>query len=162
LNTVATRQVQAALAAGAAVIQGAPTGSGAGVHLTTDAWHTLTTTLAAGRHVVIWTHLGDLQATSGGNGRQVLRRLAGAVPEVLSTIPVSGLVIVGGDTAQAVLRALHATGLSLSGQVNVGVPYGRLVGGAYAGLAVATKAGGFGTDTTLRDGLDFMRRLASQ
>jgi uncharacterized protein YgbK (DUF1537 family) len=60
------------------------------------------------------------------------------------------------------LRALRASGLSLSGEIAAGVPYGRLVGGAFAGLPVATKAGGFGTDTALRDCLDFVQRWAAQ
>jgi uncharacterized protein YgbK (DUF1537 family) len=162
LSAVARRQVQAAMEAGVTVIPFASTGTITGAPLALDAWQTLTKTLAAGRHVVIWTHPGDVKPGSRQRGQQVLRAIAGIGQEVLSTTAVSGLVIVGGDTAQTVLRVLRASGLSLAGEIAAGIPYGRLVGGAYGGLAVATKAGGFGTDTALRDCLDFMQRWAVQ
>jgi uncharacterized protein YgbK (DUF1537 family) len=162
LSAVATRQVQAAMDAGVTVIPFALTGTGTSAQLALDASQTLTKTLAAGQHAVIWTHSGDGLPASRQRGQQVFRALAAVVQEMLSTTAVSGLVIVGGDTAQTVLRALRASGLSLSGEIAAGVPYGRLVGGAFAGLPVATKAGGFGTDTALRDCLDFVQRWAAQ
>jgi uncharacterized protein YgbK (DUF1537 family) len=162
LSAVATRQVQAAMDAGVTVIPFALTGTGTSAQLALDASQTLTKTLAAGQHAVIWTHSGDGLPASRQRGQQVFRALAAVVQKMLSTTAVSGLVIVGGDTAQTVLRALRASGLSLSGEIAAGVPYGRLVGGAFAGLPVATKAGGFGTDTALRDCLDFVQRWAAQ
>jgi uncharacterized protein YgbK (DUF1537 family) len=67
-------------------------------------------------------------------------------------------MLVGGDTAQTVLRALHASGLVLIGEVAPGVPYGRLLNGPFAGLPTATKAGGFGTDTAVEECLQFLQR----
>jgi uncharacterized protein YgbK (DUF1537 family) len=92
----------------------------------------------------------------------MLRTVAGIVRELLSTTAVSGLMIVGGDTAQSIFRALRVSGLVLEGEMAPGVPYGRLLDGPYAGLATATKAGGFGADTVLVDGLKFLQHGTRQ
>jgi uncharacterized protein YgbK (DUF1537 family) len=162
LSTVATRQVQAAMDAGVTVIPCAPTRGNTSASITTGVRRTAVQGLAAGRHVVIWTHPGAAASASGRGGRPVLRTLAHVVKDIMSTTAISGLAIVGGDTAQEVLRALRASGLILSGEIAAGMPYGRLLGGSFAGLPTATKAGGFGTDTALRDGLDFLQRWAAQ
>jgi uncharacterized protein YgbK (DUF1537 family) len=71
-------------------------------------------------------------------------------------------MIVGGDTAQAVFRALRASGLVLAGEVSPGVAYGRLLNGPFAGLLTATKAGGFGADTVIGECLTFLQQTAAQ
>jgi D-threonate/D-erythronate kinase len=162
LSTVATRQVQVASQSGAMVVpfSSAMTDTIAGE--TAGDWPALTHALAAGRSAVLWSHPGDLPATPRSTERRVLRSLAASVHQLLYTTPVSGLVVVGGDTAQAVLRALHASGLVLVGEVAPGVPHGRLLDGPFAGLPVATKAGGFGADTALVDGLKFLQSRTAQ
>jgi uncharacterized protein YgbK (DUF1537 family) len=92
----------------------------------------------------------------------VLRAVADRVRQLLSTTPVGGLMIVGGDTAQTVFRALHASGMVLAGEVSPGVPYGRLLNGPFAGLLTATKAGGFGADTVLEECLKFLQHGSAQ
>jgi uncharacterized protein YgbK (DUF1537 family) len=59
------------------------------------------------------------------------------------------LLVTGGETAIAVLGALGARGLSLAGELDPGVAVGTIVGGPFDGLAVVTKAGGFGDEETL-------------
>jgi uncharacterized protein YgbK (DUF1537 family) len=54
------------------------------------------------------------------------------------------VLLTGGETAIAALRALGASGLRLTGELESGVAVGALVGGPFDGLAVVTKAGGFG------------------
>ncbi len=54
------------------------------------------------------------------------------------------LLLTGGETAIAALRALGAGGLRLTGEIEPGVALGALVGGPFDGLALVTKAGGFG------------------
>lgn len=61
------------------------------------------------------------------------------------------LVLVGGDGAAQTLRALGATGIRVVDAAVEGVPVGTVVGGPHHGLAVATKAGGFGDHQTLID-----------
>ncbi|BDG60186.1 hypothetical protein caldi_12760 [Caldinitratiruptor microaerophilus] len=63
--------------------------------------------------------------------------------------PPGLLVVVGGETARAVLGALGATGVRLVGEALPGLPLGRLAGGPWEGLPVVTKAGGFGDPGTL-------------
>jgi uncharacterized protein YgbK (DUF1537 family) len=79
----------------------------------------------------------------------VADRMGELASRLVSTLRPAGLVLAGGDGALAVLTALSATGIRLSGEVADGVPLGYLTGGPNAGLPVATKAGGFGTDDIL-------------
>jgi D-threonate/D-erythronate kinase len=162
LSALATRQVQVASQAGVTVVHlpspAARPRPGEAAH----EWQSVVHTLAAGRSAVLWTNPGDLRPASRSAGQQVLRMVADIVRELLSTTPVSGLMIVGGDTAQSVLRALRVSGLVLVGEVAPGVPYGRLLDGPYAGLPTATKAGGFGADTVLVDCLKFLERATRQ
>lgn len=71
------------------------------------------------------------------------------------------LVLVGGDGAAATLSALGATGIRVVDAPVEGVPLGTVVGGAHDGLAVATKAGGFGATSTLIDVLVAVRSLGA-
>jgi uncharacterized protein YgbK (DUF1537 family) len=162
LSAIATRQVQVASQAGVTVLQfPSPTPAPKTGEIAYDR-EALTHTLASGRSAVIWTSPSDLRPISRRAGQRALRSLAGVVPELLSTTPMSGLVIVGGETAQAVFRALRTSGLVLAGEVEAGIPYGRLLDGPFAGLPTITKAGGFGVDTTLVDCLLFLPRWAAQ
>jgi len=64
------------------------------------------------------------------------------------------VVLVGGDGAEATLRAAGAHGVRIRGRLLEGVPYGEVAGGDLDGLPVVTKAGGFGDVHTLRHLLD--------
>ena len=57
---------------------------------------------------------------------------------------VHALVLSGGDTALEVCRALGVVGIRLRHEILPGIPLGTLIGGPYEGVAVVTKAGGFG------------------
>jgi len=76
----------------------------------------------------------------------------------LKPAPIRGLMMTGGDTAGLVCRALGAESITLCGEITAGIPWGRLVGGAAGGLAVATKSGGFGAPDALAVSLDFLAR----
>jgi uncharacterized protein YgbK (DUF1537 family) len=162
LSAIATRQVQIASQTGVRVVPFPSSITHTLPGEPASDWQSLVQALAAGCHAIIWTHPDDLRTASHRAGQRVLRALAVKVRELLSTMPVSGLVLVGGDTAQAILRALHASGLRLVGEVAPGLPYGRLLDGPLAGLPVATKAGGFGGDTALVDGLKFLQSRSTQ
>ena len=162
LSSVATRQVQAALNAGAMVVPFKASIADSTSRAMVDNWPALMEAIAAGRHVIVWTNPGDASLASRQTGRRALRGLGEAVRAILSTTAVSGLAMVGGDTAHAVLRALRASGLTLAGEVAAGIPYGRLLDGPFAGLPMVTKAGGFGTDRALQDCLEFLRGWAAQ
>jgi D-threonate/D-erythronate kinase len=61
--------------------------------------------------------------------------------------PIGALVLTGGDTARAVLRALEITALRVLGEVETGVPI--LITEDPRSLPVVTKAGDFGNRETL-------------
>jgi uncharacterized protein YgbK (DUF1537 family) len=60
-------------------------------------------------------------------------------------------ILTGGATAREVSHRLGATSLRLLGELQPGVPVGRLEDGVWHGITVVTKAGGFGTPETLLD-----------
>ena len=68
----------------------------------------------------------------------------------------SGMVLVGGDTATRVLDALDCGALDILGEVEPGVPFGLMRGGAWDGLPIVTKAGSFGSEMTLVNAVDFL------
>ena len=80
---------------------------------------------------------------------QALAEFAGEVLERSTGRPGS-LLLVGGDTAYACLRRLRIGAVALAGEAEPYVPWGRAVGGRWAGSAVISKAGGFGDPGTLR------------
>lgn len=55
----------------------------------------------------------------------------------------------GGDTASLVCRALAVERIEIEGELAPGIPLGTLCGGAYDGVSVVTKSGGFGPPDAL-------------
>ena len=78
----------------------------------------------------------------------VAQRLARQAIERLQAVNVGALVLIGGDTARAVLDALGVVRLRVRGHVIPAIPWGEA---EIAGrtVIVATKAGGFGTPDAL-------------
>jgi D-threonate/D-erythronate kinase len=74
--------------------------------------------------------------------------------KVVSAVPLKGLVLTGGDTAKAVCRYLGVHGIELRNEVEPGIPYGTLLGGAH--LATVTKAGAFGNKKSLLNAMQFI------
>jgi uncharacterized protein YgbK (DUF1537 family) len=106
------------------------------------------TLLSQGRHALIL--LDPARASAAA---------LSVLPEVIQESPMGGLVLCGGDTALVVCRTLEAQGIELEGEVRIGMPYGRLVGGPAGGLRVVTKAGGFGGRQALAEAAQFLSRL---
>ncbi len=69
----------------------------------------------------------------------------------------SGIVMTGGDTAVSVCAALGVGALEIEGEIEPGVPYGRLLEGPMAGLRIVTKAGGFGSAEAIAKAITFIR-----
>ena len=76
------------------------------------------------------------------NDKPLVRRLGRLVARCA---PLAHYVLTGGETARAVLGALGIRELRLLGEVEPGVPFGRVRGGTL----VCTKAGAFGNPGTL-------------
>ena len=109
--------------------------------------------LAARRSValraVVWGDLPSPGPAIRAAADAITRELAAIVAGLVSEYAIGGLVLVGGDTAFAVLSAIDAGGIVLAGEVEPGAPVGAIAGGPLDGAAIATKAGAFGDDETL-------------
>lgn len=107
-------------------------------------------TIAAGR---------EQDLTPAEVRERVAAGLAKMATEILRTETPSGLLLTGGDIAVAVIRALDATAVTLTGEeVEAGIPIGTFVDGSTAGMALVTKAGGFGSEETIVNCLDALTR----
>jgi D-threonate/D-erythronate kinase len=95
-------------------------------------------------------------AASERDAGESANAVADTVAEWSKDLLPGAVVMAGGATARAVCERLGATGVRLTGELSPGVPIGRLVGGVWNAVLVVTKAGGFGTPTTL---LDVVRAL---
>lgn len=71
------------------------------------------------------------------------------VKTVLKDVQVSGIYLSGGDTAIGVFNEIEAKGSNIVGEIQVGIPLMKVVGGELDGLKVVTKAGAFGEQNSL-------------
>ena len=121
------------------------------------------TEIASGRDAVLT--LAQRPASPSGRSRALRPTASRAISEFLGQATrlvardarPGGLLLCGGDIAIAACSALGASGIELQGEVEPGVPWGRLVGGELAGLAAVTKAGGFGKVETFARAIRFLR-----
>ncbi len=128
--------------------------------------------LAAGQHCVVHT-CADTQArhqietlcqqrglSRAALGETISAFLGALTRNALETRRPAALYVSGGDVAMAVASALNAQGFAIRGQVAQCVPFGRFLGCRWQG-PVMTKAGGFGTETTLLEVLHFIEEKMS-
>jgi uncharacterized protein YgbK (DUF1537 family) len=97
-------------------------------------------------------------ASLGEDSAQVEAYLDGLITALVRFLRPGGLFLTGGDTAAAVCAALGSRMVQVEGEVEPGVPWGRLLDGPQAGLAVITKAGSFGRPDTLARALAMHQR----
>ncbi|WNF36302.1 four-carbon acid sugar kinase family protein [Bacillaceae bacterium IKA-2] len=69
--------------------------------------------------------------------------------QLIETNFLSGVVLTGGDIAAATCNRLSGKGIRVIGEVEDGIPFGRLLGGRFDHLPLVTKAGAFGTNEAL-------------
>lgn len=117
--------------------------------------------LAEGRDIVIAastskkknSRLQQMGRNLGMSNLQVARRVLSIMSEAFRRIinghKFSGLILVGGDTAIAMINAMNAYGIRMKKEVFSGVPLGEVIGRRYNGMRIITKAGGFGEKNTL-------------
>jgi uncharacterized protein YgbK (DUF1537 family) len=84
-----------------------------------------------------------------GREDEIAQNLAGRILEIAKTEPIAALVVVGGDTARAVVDMLGITFVLVSGEVLAGIPRAVIGDGTLAGTRWISKAGGFGRRTAL-------------
>lgn len=115
--------------------------------------------LARGKHIVLYSsgEPEDVQkAVAAGKLRgldpkQVSSRISVVLGEIavetLARFDIRRVVLTGGDTAKQVCTQLGTERYELLGEVETGVPIGRLTG--FKELYAVTKAGSFGTEEVL-------------
>ena len=83
----------------------------------------------------------------------VTETLSMIVSNMLSLSEFSDLILTGGDTAQAVYQRIGITRVELIGEFQPGIPILKLP----TGIKSITKAGGFGTENTLIEAVNFLK-----
>jgi len=94
--------------------------------------------------------------TDARDAGQAAAALADTVADWAARYSPRAVVLTGGATAREVGHRLGVSGLRILGEIEPGIPFGRLEDGVWHGITVVTKAGGFGTPETL---LDVVRSL---
>ncbi|MCJ7661634.1 MAG: hypothetical protein MUO67_21000 [Anaerolineales bacterium] len=92
------------------------------------------------------------------HNQKIAQSLGWITGQVTEKVEIGGLVLTGGDTAQAVLQSLECSAIWLHGEIEPGIPRGQLLGGSQSGLPLVTKAGGFGSDRSLSNALSFLKK----
>lgn len=121
-------------------------------HLQTWLASTLTA-LSAGRSVVV--RAPDEQIDEPAQ-RTLIEILGELTAQVCRNVALGGLVLTGGETASAICQRLGAASVRILGELEVGVPWGRIIAGAAADLPLVTKAGGFGGADALIKAVDLL------
>lgn len=104
--------------------------------------------------------VGRFHGISQNNmGFRIARALAGLSCALLDLKLSESIVMTGGDMAQAILTQCASEGMELYGEVEPGIPLGRLMG-SFPYLAV-TKAGAFGTPRALSKARQMLKNSQS-
>jgi uncharacterized protein YgbK (DUF1537 family) len=102
----------------------------------------------------------DKAESQGINQEEVDQKLAKVIQLLVQPFlpKISGLVLSGGATAQAVFQMLSSTGVRIEPyEVVTGVPVARIINGPYAGLLFLTKPGAYGDEGSLQEMISYAR-----
>jgi uncharacterized protein YgbK (DUF1537 family) len=88
----------------------------------------------------------ETPAEACGAAPDIARRLAETAARLVMQSGIEGLVVFGGDTARAILEALHVRRVEACGELLPGIPVSRAPS---SGLILVSKAGGFGPPDVL-------------
>ena len=114
--------------------------------------------LAEGRHMALTTTFSPY---SPGEEVDAVIHLGQAAARVCANMGILGLILTGGDTADAVCGAMGMAAMQVVGEVQPGIPAARGIGGQGDGLRLVTKAGGFGHELALVQCIDFIQGMES-
>ncbi|PLT29584.1 Hrp-dependent type III effector protein [Peribacillus deserti] len=105
----------------------------------------------------------DLQRQLGLSNFEVGNTIAQAMAEIagqlIESSNICGTVLTGGDIAGATCKVLNGEGVRVIGEVEAGIPYGKLFGGSFNGIPLVTKAGAFGTEQALSKALQTITEI---
>ena len=109
--------------------------------------------ISTNREREVINRIKELQLKLGLSNFEVGYTIAQSMGEIAGQIikskEISGAVLTGGDIAGAACKALNGEGIRVIGEVEAGIPYGKLFGGLFDGMQLVTKAGAFGTKQAL-------------
>ncbi|EHV4826624.1 D-threonate kinase [Salmonella enterica] len=108
--------------------------------------------LSQHRHTILRTSRQQL-------GERLSQRLGVVTLNIIEQARIGGLFLTGGDIATAVAGALGAEGYRIQSEVAPCIPCGTFVNSEIDDLPVITKAGGFGSDSTLCDALYYIEEM---
>lgn len=94
-------------------------------------------------------------------GEKISKQLGQLTLAITGQTCIGGLFLTGGDIAIAVANALGAEGYRIESEVAPCIPCGTFINSEIDDLPVITKAGGFGTESTLCDALYFIEEMYS-
>lgn len=113
--------------------------------------------LTSGSDVLISVERKNITGEIREQSQKIKNAFAEIVTSVVARETVRGIMVTGGDTAQAIFRALGVSGISLECEVLPGMPFGYLLGGIAHAMPVITKAGSFGKKDTLITAIKYLR-----
>jgi uncharacterized protein YgbK (DUF1537 family) len=120
-----------------------------------NAVSTLVSAMEDGKHAAVSLFqvdvTGDVDVPT-----KLVRELGAICYRIARRTRPGAIVIIGGDTAQAALRAVGAAGIVMHDQPFPGIPAGTVDGGLLDGVRVVTKAGAFGGQKILIDVIDYL------
>lgn len=127
--------------------------------------------LGAGRHCIIRTSRSEAdrhaietlcqryQLSRAALGERLSQLLGELALAIIGQARIGGLFLTGGDIATAVANALGAEGYRIQQEVAPCIPCGSFINSELDDLPVITKAGGFGSESTLCDALSFIEEM---
>jgi uncharacterized protein YgbK (DUF1537 family) len=103
------------------------------------------------------------------HGSDLIPGLAPYIPGIMAEVAwrilgaetIGGVMLSGGDVAEAVCRRLGGEAIVVEGEIEPGVPFGHLVGGQYTGMRLVTKAGGLGSPEAIVESMPYLEQGAA-
>jgi len=83
--------------------------------------------------------------------------MSGVAKALVEAVEVAGVVVTGGDAAMALMEVLSARMAEIVGEVSLGIPLNRVVGGPHDRMKVVTKSGGFGQSDAILFALQYVK-----
>jgi uncharacterized protein YgbK (DUF1537 family) len=92
-------------------------------------------------------------------GHTIAQSMGIIAGQLIESQHICGTVLTGGDIAGATCEVLNGEGIRVIGEVEAGIPYGKLFGGSFDGMLIVTKAGAFGTEQALSKALQTITQV---
>jgi uncharacterized protein YgbK (DUF1537 family) len=110
-----------------------------------------------GLDVLVYLRSGTRVKLSGLKAEKALASLHRAIERLVEARRISGLVLVGGETAAQACRSLGAKTVDIEDEPSPGLACARITDGENKGLRIVTKAGGFGAEDALVRAVNFLK-----